>query len=73
MRSDHGGELYGRNDAFGEQCPESFARYLGQSGIVPQYTMTCTPSMNGIAEWRNQTLQDMVRSMMAESSSMTSG
>ena len=68
VRSDRGGEFYGRNDASGEQCPGSFARYLEQSGIVPQYTMPGTPSMNGIAERGNQTLQDMVRSMMAESS-----
>ena len=47
--SDRGGEWYGRNDASGEQCPGSFARYLEQSRIVPQYTMPDTPSMNGIA------------------------
>ena len=34
VRSDRGGEWYGRNDASGEQCPGSFARYLKQSGIV---------------------------------------
>ena len=55
MRSDRGGEFYGRNDASGEQCPGSYARYLEQSGIPPQYTMTSTPSMNGIAERRNRT------------------
>ena len=68
VRSDRGGEFYGKNDASGEQCPRSFARYLKQSGIVPQYTMSHTHSMNGIAEWQNRTLQDMVRSMMAETS-----
>ena len=68
MRSDRGGEFYGRNDASDEQCPRSFARYLEQSEIVPQYTMSGTPSMNDIAERRNRTLQDMVRSMMVESS-----
>ena len=50
VRSDRGGEFYGRNDASSEQCPGSFARYLEQSGIVPQYTMPGTPSMNDIAE-----------------------
>ena len=68
MRSDRGGEFYGRNDASNEQCPGSFARYLEQSRIVPQYTVPGTPSMNGIAKRRNRTLQDMVSSMMAESS-----
>ena len=67
MRSDRGGEFYGRNDASSEQYPGSFARYLDQSGNVPQYTMPSTPSMNDITEWQNRTLQDMVRSMMAES------
>ena len=67
VRSDRGGEFYGRSDASSEQCPRSFARYLEQLGIFPQYTMPGTPSMNGIAERRNRILQDMVRSMMAES------
>ena len=36
VRSDRGGEFYGRNDGFGKQCP--------------QYTMLDTPSMNDIVE-----------------------
>ena len=68
MRSNRGGECYGRHDASGEQCPGNFARYLEQLGIVPQYTMSGTLSMNDIAERQNRALQDMVRSMMAESS-----
>ena len=35
VRSDRGGEFYERNDASGEQCPQSFARYLKQSGTFP--------------------------------------
>ena len=56
MKSDRGGEFYQRNDQSGDQCliSGSFARYLKQSGIVPQYTMSSTPSMNDIAERRNQ-------------------
>ena len=57
MRSDRGGECYGRNDASGEQCLGSFARYLEQSRIVPQDTIQGTPSMNGIAEWQNRILK----------------
>ena len=68
MRSDRGGEFYKRIDTSGEQCAGSFARYMEQSRIIPQYTMSGTPSMNDIVERRNRTLQDMVRSMMAESS-----
>ena len=67
VRSNHDGEFYGRNDRSSEQCPGSFAQYLEYSGIFPQYTVSGTPSMNGIAEWHNRTLQDMVRSMMAQS------
>ena len=39
VRSDRGGEYYGRNDGSGEQCPGPFAKYLEECGIVPQYTM----------------------------------
>ena len=36
VRSNCGGEFYGRNDRSGEQCRGSFAQYLKQSRIVPQ-------------------------------------
>ena len=68
VRSDRGGEYYGRYDGSGEQRPGPFARYLEECGIVPQYTMPGSPSMNGVAERRNRTLKDMVRSMIAHSS-----
>ncbi|CAL1397367.1 unnamed protein product [Linum trigynum] len=68
VRSDCGGEYYGRYDGSGEQRPGSFALYLKECGIVPQYTMPGTPSMNGVAERRNRTLKDMVRSMLSHSS-----
>ncbi|KAK9714501.1 hypothetical protein RND81_06G099300 [Saponaria officinalis] len=55
VRSDRGGEYYGRYDG-SEEC-----------GIVPQYTMPGSPSMNGVAERRNRTLKDMVRSMISHS------
>ncbi|WZZ20560.1 hypothetical protein YC2023_121947 [Brassica napus] len=48
----------------GEQRPGPFDLYLEECGIVPQYTMSGTTSMNGVAERRNHTLQDMVRSMI---------
>ena len=62
VRSDRGGEYYGRYDGSGEQRPRPFSRYLEEYGIVPQYTMPGSPSMNGVAERRNRTLKDMVRS-----------
>ncbi|RVX07135.1 Retrovirus-related Pol polyprotein from transposon TNT 1-94 [Vitis vinifera] len=61
VRSDRGGEYYGRYDGSGEQRPGPFAKYLMECGIVPQYTMPGTPSQNGVAERRNRTLKDMVR------------
>ena len=50
VRSDRGGEYYGRNDGSGEQRPGPFARFLAECGIVPQYTMPGSPNMNGVAE-----------------------
>ena len=67
VRSDRGGEYYGRYDGSGEQRPGPFARYLEECGIVPQYTMPGSPTMNGVAERRNRTLKDMVRSMISHS------
>ena len=43
-------------------------RYLQECGIVPQYTMSGTPSQNGVVERRNWTLKNMVRSMINHSS-----
>ncbi|KAL5562820.1 hypothetical protein UlMin_032567 [Ulmus minor] len=67
VRSDRAGEYYGRYDISGEQRPGPFAKYLDECGIVPQYTMPGSPSMNGVAERRNRTLKDMVRSMISHS------
>ena len=68
VKSDRGGEYYGRYDGSGEQRPGPFAKYLSECGITPQYTMPGTPSQNGVAERRNRTLKDMVRSMISHSS-----
>ena len=64
VKSDRGGEYYGRYDGSGEQRPGPFVRYLEECGIVPQYTMSGSPSMNGVVERRNRTLKDMVRNMI---------
>ncbi|RVX05968.1 Retrovirus-related Pol polyprotein from transposon TNT 1-94 [Vitis vinifera] len=66
VRSDRGGEYYGRYDGSGEQHPGPFAKYLEECGIVPQYTMPGSPSMNGVAERRNRTLKDMARNIVFE-------
>ena len=64
MRSDRGGEYYGRYTKDG-QAPDPFAKFLQENGIVAQYTMPGTPEQNGVAERRNRTLMDMVRSMLS--------
>jgi transposase InsO family protein len=60
VRSDRGSEYYGRSDGSGEQHPGPFAKFLEDDGIVPQYTMSGSPEMNGVAERRNRTLMKMV-------------
>ena len=50
VRSDRGGEYYGRYDGSGEQRPGPFAKFLEECGIVPQYTMSGSLSMNGVSE-----------------------
>ncbi|KAF8410615.1 hypothetical protein HHK36_003147 [Tetracentron sinense] len=39
--------------------------FLREHGIVPQYTTPGTPEQNGVAERRNRTYMDAVRSMMS--------
>ena len=62
MRSDRGGEYYGKHTENGK-APGEFAKFLQENGIVAQYTMPGSPYQNGEAERRNRTLTDMVRSM----------
>ncbi|GFP83438.1 cytochrome p450 71a9 [Phtheirospermum japonicum] len=50
VRSDHGGENYGRYDGLGEQRQGPFAKFLDECGIVQQYTMPGSLTMNGVAE-----------------------
>jgi len=49
VRFDCGGEYYDRYDG-SYRCPRSFASFLEECGIVPQYTMRGTPRQNGVAE-----------------------
>ena len=64
IKSDCGGEYCGRNDKLGEKCLGPFTIFLADCGIVLQYTMPGTPSQNSVAERRNRTLKDMVRSLV---------
>ena len=58
VRSDRGGEYNGKYDGSGEQRSVPFAKFLEECGIVPQYTMPGSLSMNGVVERRNRTLKD---------------
>ena len=66
VRSDRGGEYYGRHTPYG-QTPGPFAKFLQENGIVAQYSTPGEPQQNGVAERRNRTLMDMVRSMLSYS------
>ena len=66
MRSDRGGEYYGRYTENG-QAPCPFAKFLQDHGIVAQHTMPGSPDQNSVVERRNRTLVDMVRSMLSNS------
>ena len=56
-----------RFDRGGEYLLGNFKDYLTENGIVSQLTAPGTPQQNGVAERRNRTLLDMVRSMMSYS------
>ncbi|GJZ86928.1 putative RNA-directed DNA polymerase, partial [Tanacetum coccineum] len=66
VRSDRGGEYYGRHIDVG-QALGSFFDICKDHGIINQYTILSTPQQNGVAERRNRTLMDMVRSMLENS------
>ena len=53
MRSNRGGEYYGKYDETGHNLGP-FARFLQDNGIIAQYTMPGMPQQNGVAERRNE-------------------
>jgi hypothetical protein len=65
------GEYYGRHTPYG-QVLVPFARFLQENDIVAQYSMSGDPQQNGVAERRNCTLIDMVRSMLSYSTLLIS-
>ncbi|KAJ9538124.1 hypothetical protein OSB04_030857 [Centaurea solstitialis] len=54
-----------RSDRGGEYLSQEFQDHLRSCGIIAQLTPPRTPQHNGVAERRNRTLLDMVRSMMS--------
>ena len=65
VRSERVGKYYEKYD---ETCPGPFAKFLEKRGLCAQYTKPGTSQQNGVAERRNCTLLDMVRSMLRNSS-----
>jgi hypothetical protein len=55
-----------RSDRGGEYLSLEFSDHLKQCRIIPQLTPPRTPQWNGMSEWSNWTLLDMVRSMMSQ-------
>jgi hypothetical protein len=61
-----------RSDRRGEYLSLEFSDHLKQYGIIPQLTPPIMPQWNGVSEQRNQTLLDMVRSMMSQTNFLLS-
>ena len=57
-----------RSDRGGEYLDTEFTDHLIENGIVSQLSTPGDPQLNGVAERRNRTLLDMVRSMISYSS-----
>ena len=57
-----------RSDRGGEYLSDEFLGHLLENGILSHLTAPGTPQQNGVAERRNRTLLDMIRSMMSYSS-----
>ncbi|KAH9670831.1 hypothetical protein KPL70_017127 [Citrus sinensis] len=57
-----------RSDRGGEFLSGDFKEYLIENEIISQLTAPGTPQQNGVAERRNRTLLDMMRSMLSYSS-----
>ena len=55
-----------RTDRGREYLSDLFKKLCEEKGIIRQLTMPRTPQQNGVAERRNRTLLEMVRSMMAQ-------
>ena len=55
-----------RSDQGGEYLNQEFNDHLRNYGIVSQLTLPETPQWNGVSEMRNQTLLDIIQSMMTQ-------
>ena len=55
-----------RTDRGGEFCSQEFDEFCKIQGISRQLTTPHTPQQNGVAERKNRTIMNMVRSMLSE-------
>ncbi|KAK0589362.1 hypothetical protein LWI29_013222 [Acer saccharum] len=55
-----------RSDQGGEYTAGAFQEFLKQQGIRHQFTPAYTPQLNGVAERKNRTILNMVRSMLKD-------
>jgi transposase InsO family protein len=55
-----------RSDRGGEYLSQEFIDHLRSCGIISRLTPPGTPQRNGVSERTNQSLLDMVRSMMSQ-------
>ena len=55
-----------RTDRGGEFCSNEFNNFCSQNGIKRQMTTAYTPQQNGVAERKNRTVMNMVRSLLAD-------
>eukprot|EP00253_Pinus_taeda_P020910 PITA_20910 len=53
-----------RTDRGGEYISQDFLHFCRENGIQKQFTARYTPQQNGVAERKNRTILDMVRSML---------
>ena len=55
-----------RTDRGGELTSQDFNEFCKENGIKRQLTVAYTPQQNGVAERKNQTIMNMVRSMLSK-------
>jgi hypothetical protein len=53
-----------RYDRGGEYLSNDFGEYCAEHGIIHETTIPYSPQSNGVAEWKNRTLMDLVNAML---------
>lgn len=53
-----------QTDRGSEFCYDEFDKFCVEHGIHRELTTPCTPEQNSVAEWKNQIVVEMARSML---------